>query len=101
MIRRPTRSTLFPYTTLFRSLLPALEYGRGQQEVRVEPSGERGRPALEPLLVLGRYAEQLADQRDRQRIGERGDQVHLAGQPIEQLVHQRADPGLQPRDPTR
>src|SRR2546427_8695670 len=24
MIRRPPRSTLFPYTTLFRSLLPAL-----------------------------------------------------------------------------
>src|SRR2546430_6612342 len=25
MIRRPPRSTLFPYTTLFRSLLPALQ----------------------------------------------------------------------------
>src|SRR5260370_19286275 len=25
MIRRPPRSTLFPYTTLFRSLVPALE----------------------------------------------------------------------------
>src|SRR3989442_9751894 len=25
MIRRPPRSTLFPYTTLFRSLLPARE----------------------------------------------------------------------------
>src|SRR5256885_12132678 len=30
MIRRPPRSTLFPYTTLFRSLLPA----GGQQEGR-------------------------------------------------------------------
>src|SRR3712207_5010409 len=28
MIRRPPRSTLFPYTTLFRSLLPAMEPGR-------------------------------------------------------------------------
>src|SRR2546426_8544403 len=26
MIRRPPRSTLFPYTTLFRSLYPELEY---------------------------------------------------------------------------
>src|SRR2546430_6353287 len=26
MIRRPPRSTLFPYTTLFRSLLPFVEY---------------------------------------------------------------------------
>src|SRR5256885_16372142 len=25
MIRRPPRSTLFPYTTLFRSIVPALE----------------------------------------------------------------------------
>src|SRR3712207_6729264 len=27
MIRRPPRSTLFPYTTLFRSLAPALDGG--------------------------------------------------------------------------
>src|SRR5256885_16379647 len=27
MIRRPPRSTLFPYTTLFRSALPHLQYG--------------------------------------------------------------------------
>src|SRR5256885_11944528 len=29
MIRRPPRSTLFPYTTLFRSLLEALPHRRG------------------------------------------------------------------------
>src|SRR3712207_7371012 len=28
MIRRPPRSTLFPYTTLFRSLVPAAGYPR-------------------------------------------------------------------------
>src|SRR2546422_5382211 len=27
MIRRPPRSTLFPYTTLFRSLIPAIPQG--------------------------------------------------------------------------
>src|SRR3712207_7061486 len=27
MIRRPPRSTLFPYTTLFRSHFPVLEFG--------------------------------------------------------------------------
>src|SRR2546430_13402500 len=31
MIRRPPRSTLFPYTTLFRSLRPAGEAGYLQQ----------------------------------------------------------------------
>src|SRR5258707_5599533 len=29
MIRRPPRSTLFPYTTLFRSLFPRTEEGTG------------------------------------------------------------------------
>src|SRR5690349_23470227 len=29
MIRRPSRSTLFPYTTLFRSVLAAHQRGRG------------------------------------------------------------------------
>src|SRR5258708_13046829 len=44
MIRRPPRSTLFPYTTLFRSAadqvrLPAC--GRGQQTVRTVVRGRR------------------------------------------------------------
>src|SRR2546430_4716465 len=38
MIRRPPRSTLFPYTTLFRSIV-----GRSEIDVR----------RLDPLLVLG------------------------------------------------
>src|SRR2546429_2769246 len=36
MIRRPPRSTLFPYTTLFRSFLPP-----GSYDVRAELSGFR------------------------------------------------------------
>src|SRR3712207_7495662 len=35
MIRRPPRSTLFPYTTLFRSLVGALEAGDHPQEGRL------------------------------------------------------------------
>src|SRR3712207_8617313 len=36
MLRRPPRSTLFPYTTLFRSCLPRAEYGaRGRCGVDV------------------------------------------------------------------
>src|SRR2546426_4963468 len=34
MIRRPPRSTLFPYTTLFRSLLPGEKFARLLQLVR-------------------------------------------------------------------
>src|SRR3712207_8996606 len=39
MIRRPPRSTLFPYTTLFRSPQPHAERGRGLRHVddRVHP----------------------------------------------------------------
>src|SRR2546422_7285529 len=33
MIRRPPRSTLFPYTTLFRSPLPVEGRGRGVMEI--------------------------------------------------------------------
>src|SRR3712207_9154337 len=40
MIRRPPRSTLFPYTTLFRSLLHVADLQRA-----AERSGSRDRPA--------------------------------------------------------
>src|SRR5256885_12448126 len=46
MIRRPARSTLFPYTTLFRSL-PAVP--RGGREPETE--GQRARP--EPRQTAG------------------------------------------------
>src|SRR5256885_6875194 len=37
MIRRPPRSTLFPYTTLFRSSDPAADRQLGQNSVRPAP----------------------------------------------------------------
>src|SRR3712207_7012594 len=71
MIRRPPRSTLFPYTTLFRSELRLLA-GRlgGQQEVLalLGDALRAGEVTLRPLVVL-RLAHgdavvlaQLADQ---------------------------------------
>src|SRR5258708_15479320 len=36
MIRRPPRSTLFPYTTLFRSMLAFVVIGAGQTRDRIE-----------------------------------------------------------------
>src|SRR2546423_5532891 len=36
MIRRPPRSTLFPYTTLFRSAAPAIASTDGRRSVRSE-----------------------------------------------------------------
>jgi hypothetical protein len=40
------------------------------QEVRVEPAGQRVGPGAEAVLVLRGYAEQLADHDDRQGVGE-------------------------------
>src|SRR5688572_32646297 len=41
MIRRPPRSTLFPYTTLFRSLGHSRDHGAGGVARRRDPSGGR------------------------------------------------------------
>src|SRR5205085_6138295 len=48
MLRRPPRSTLFPYTTLFRSLLAGLQIGCNG---RVAIVGCGGALALELLLL--------------------------------------------------
>src|SRR2546430_4350204 len=66
MIRRPPRSTLFPYTTLFRSPLAA---------VRGELEGRFGPRVLElDWLSLGIDVEELAfDQPDR-LIGRRSEE---------------------------
>src|SRR3712207_8469937 len=58
MIRRPPRSTLFPYTTLFRSRNPAREEA-GQQVVSLDPVIERvdqppnSRATAGPLIQRG------------------------------------------------
>src|SRR2546430_4387575 len=43
MIRRPPRSTLFPYTTLFRSLGDPQEDAPAREEIGPERPGARGR----------------------------------------------------------
>src|SRR3712207_7089627 len=53
MIRRPPRSTLFPYTTLFRSDRRAVA---GRRVERVVLLGRRARERLEPVRVVGRAA---------------------------------------------
>src|SRR5258708_23636804 len=47
MIRRPPRSTLFPYTTLFRS-----KFGRGVEAFAIKTVEERGRgSAIKAAIV--------------------------------------------------
>src|SRR2546430_12587073 len=56
MIRRPPRSTLFPYTTLFRSILVGLDRRRRQTR-RLE--GVEERVAVPPARPLGEDRVQL------------------------------------------
>src|SRR3712207_9400271 len=65
MIRRPPRSTLFPYTTLFRSRLE-----RAQHE---DAHAREERPVDLERRVLGRRA----DERDRARLHVREESVLL------------------------
>src|SRR3712207_7635721 len=51
MIRRPPRSTLFPYTTLFRS---AAEHGVGGLERRARERSARARVQVRPLGQAGK-----------------------------------------------
>src|SRR2546427_3433445 len=55
MIRRPPRSTLFPYTTLFRSVRVRDDVGVALEQVedRERVRGERPQPARGLLAVLG------------------------------------------------
>src|SRR6266446_3779366 len=57
MIRRPPRSTLFPYTTLFRSLVPRPAISL----FSINPKGPHDHPSRDPCaLASGRVSQLLA-----------------------------------------
>src|SRR3712207_9553046 len=60
MIRRPPRSTLFPYTTLFRSPRPA---------ERGDRPAELGGPLVQRVLVEGRVLDVVLQAPDDRRRG--------------------------------
>src|SRR2546422_2263045 len=69
MIRRPPRSTLFPYTTLFRSLVPAV----GDH---VAPAGRRGGHAHPEERKPGLEQHHVADAEGRDRKSTRLNSSH-------------------------
>src|SRR5438309_11630492 len=84
MIRRPPRSTLFPYTTLFRS--PWLRRVRGEEVLQVErragvhPRALRERPArVEPRDSLPRLDRLRVAVQPRQRDAQLKHRLHLVG----------------------
>src|SRR3989449_5903793 len=112
MIRRPPRSTLFPYTTLFRSplgfrhlLVQAAHRGtelQGDRTVQEEHVAlPRGRPVndAEPLDVVPRirgrgHLDRTAHDAEHQRPG------RVAFRPVEEFAHQARLQPLEDR-PTR
>src|SRR2546422_8554650 len=61
MIRRPPRSTLFPYTTLFRSRRRIMEINRHQAPVAVSFRQDERKPQL----ALGRSEEHTSELQSR------------------------------------
>src|SRR2546421_6663365 len=73
MIRRPPRSTLFPYTTLFRSLVgrrPLQRPGRGEHA-----RGRRLRQLGEPRRLVDRVADDGRSEEHTSELQSRSDLV--------------------------
>src|SRR3712207_7788924 len=74
MIRRPPRSTLFPYTTLFRSVVEPAGDKSAHEAVRVRPNGGRLRGDRARIACVRHHARPRArgadGGRDRQRRSE-------------------------------
>src|SRR2546422_6517145 len=79
MIRRPPRSTLFPYTTLFRSrdvVELALDHVHDNDVVRAYDRGERLQKRIQ---LMNWWADQLleAHQRSEEHTSELQSRLHL------------------------
>src|SRR3712207_8947599 len=74
MIRRPPRSTLFPYTTLFRSKLAVVVEGRVETAVRVVAHECEVAGAAERIGAAGH---------DDRAVSLHGNRARLVGKPAE------------------
>src|SRR2546421_6213834 len=72
MIRRPPRSTLFPYTTLFRSL-PQLPDGEFQPPMEMNAGEKFVKAGLERAFPDRRFTD-----RESTRLNSRHDQISYA-----------------------
>src|SRR2546422_5739636 len=71
MIRRPPRSTLFPYTTLFRSLFQNVEAGAAVSELTFGANFNKA--------GIGQYLQMMRDRcRSEEHTPELQSRLHLA-----------------------
>src|SRR2546422_7784227 len=73
MIRRPPRSTLFPYTTLFRSVLAPRGHQFRGRIVKLLQTFGRAQPALSILGIFG----QPVTKRSEEHTSELQSRLHL------------------------
>src|SRR2546428_3366966 len=81
MIRRPPRSTLFPYTTLFRSILSvtAAELRTGvEQSIEVKPSYGLTDEQVEQMLLDLLVRQTVRRDRKSTRLNSSHDQISYA-----------------------
>src|SRR2546422_6082055 len=72
MIRRPPRSTLFPYTTLFRSFRPGAPIGQHAPLARSAALHRRGHAliaAVQTVAPRGRSEEHTSELQSRLHLG--------------------------------
>src|SRR2546422_8421089 len=76
MIRRPPRSTLFPYTTLFRSV--EIDVLRRHPPDSLAPRRDAGERVDEPVDVLLRHRQRAgAEPRSEEHTSELQSRLHL------------------------
>src|SRR5438445_8459074 len=69
MIHPPPRSTLFPYTTLFRSPLPEVKRENGERDQHHQPAAVEGhRPVAELAPCLARGGRDVLTREARRRL---------------------------------
>src|SRR2546427_6719306 len=79
MIRRPPRSTLFPYTTLFRSgWLPAIERGVMVLGADGEPQAWAGRHRFVPARDTAELRSVITQDRKSTRLNSSHSQISYA-----------------------
>src|SRR2546429_4378417 len=88
MIRRPPRSTLFPYTTLFRSLLIRRSAVRIRHDLPI-PSVTRG-------SAVPRPAKQTPARRSEEHTSELQSRLHLVCRLLLEKKKKHAAPQLSP-----
>src|SRR5260221_5569222 len=93
MIRRPPRSTLFPYTTLFRSSLHRFSRDRADGGHRIQPrhetrgpTGDRKSTRLNSSHTVISYAVFCLKKKKTLEHDARGQAIGDASEPLQQLL---------------